>query len=200
VLRDDAIDDCVELCLGAAELDYAGDGQVEEGLQPGEGDDEVVEAHDDVDFVVDAADVVVDVGVEEGAGYDFEGQGHRCGGDVEGLAGLDFFCCRSGRGNDLAGVGGDALAVKGGRHDAALAHVEGLFGGDEAFAEGELHALDGALLGEAGALGDEDFADIVGLVDEHDGGVEDAVAGHIAVGLPQVFKEEDGAAHLYPRL
>ena len=46
----------------------------------------------------------------------------------------------SGAGDDLVSVGGDALAVEGGRGDVALAHVDGVVGGDEAFAEQDLHA------------------------------------------------------------
>ena len=67
-----------------------------------------------------------------------------------------------GAGDDLVSVGGDALAMEGGRGDAALAHVDGIVGGDEAFAEEDLHAADGALLDEAGGLGDEDLADVAG--------------------------------------
>ncbi len=61
---------------------------MEEGFDAGEGDEEVVEVHDGVDLVVDAADVVGDFGVEEGAGDDFEREGHHGGADVDGLVGL----------------------------------------------------------------------------------------------------------------
>ncbi len=72
MLRDEAVDYGVEARFGFAEFDDAGDGEMEEGLDAGEGNDEVVEMHDGVDFVVDSADVGGDVGVEERAGYDFE--------------------------------------------------------------------------------------------------------------------------------
>ena len=75
-LVDEAVDDGVEAGAGAAELRDAGDGEVEEGFDAREGDDEVVEAHDGVDFVVDGADVGGDFGVEEGAGDDLEREGH----------------------------------------------------------------------------------------------------------------------------
>ena len=45
---------------------------MEKVFEPGKGDDEVVEAHDGVDFIVDGADVGGDFGVEESAGDDFE--------------------------------------------------------------------------------------------------------------------------------
>jgi hypothetical protein len=56
-----------------------------------------------------------------------------------------------GAGDDLVAIGGDALAMEGGRGDAALADVDGVVGGDEAFAEEDLHAADGALFDEAEA-------------------------------------------------
>ena len=84
--------------------------------------------------------------------------------------------------------------MEGGCGDLALTHVDGIVGGDEAFAEEELHAADGALFDEAGGLGDEDLADVVGVVDEDDGCVEEAIAGDVAVGLEEVLEEEDGAA------
>ena len=64
VLGDEAVDDGVEAGFGFAEFHDAGDGEVEEGFDAGEGDDEVVEMHDGVDFIVDGADVGGDVGVE----------------------------------------------------------------------------------------------------------------------------------------
>ncbi len=196
----EAVDDLIERGLGAAEAGDAGDGEVEEALDGGEGDDEVVEVHDGVDFVVDAKDVGGDLGVEEGAGDDFEREAHGGGGDVEGGVGGDVAGGGEGGGDDLVGVGGDALAVEGGGGDAALAHVEGLIGGDEAFAEEDLHAADGALLDEGGGLGDEDFADVVGVVDEDDGSAEELVVADVAVGAVEVLEEEDGAAELDPGL
>ena len=94
MLADEAVDDGVEAGLRAAELDDAGDRQMQERLDAREGDDEVVEIHDGVDFVVDAADVGGDLGVEEGAGDDFERELHAGGGDVDGLAGLPAVALR----------------------------------------------------------------------------------------------------------
>src|SRR6266700_699362 len=112
----------------------------EEGLDAGEGDDEVVEVHDGVDFVVDGADVGRDVGVEERAGYDFEREGHAGGGDVEMLVRLPLVAVGLGDGDDLVSVGCDAVTMEGGSGDAALADVDGIFRGDEALAEQDLHA------------------------------------------------------------
>ena len=59
-------------------------------------------------------------------------------------------------------------------------HVDGVVGGDEAFAEEDLEADDGALADEGGGLVDEDLVDEVGVVDEDDGGAEEAVVGDAA--------------------
>ncbi len=200
VLADEAVDYGVEAGFGSAEFGEAGDGEVEEVFEAGEGDDEVVEAHDGVDFVVDGADVGGDFGVEEGAGYDLERERHAGGGDVDGLAGLPVVAVGGGDGDDLVGVGGDALAMEGGRGDAALADVDGIFGGDEAFAEEDLHAADGALFDEAVGVVDEDFSDVVGVVDEDDGRAHEAVVGDVAVGLEEVLEEADGVAEFDPGL
>src|SRR6266851_791809 len=92
------------------------------------------------------------------------------------------------------------LAVEGRGGDAALTHVDGVVGGDEAFAEEDLHAADGALLDEAGGLVDEDLADVVGIVDEDDGRAHEAVAGDVAVGPEEVLEEADGVAEFDPGL
>jgi hypothetical protein len=194
MLVDEAVDGGVEAALGAAKLHDAGDGEVEEGFDFREGDDEVVDAHDGVDFVVDAADVGGDLGVEEGAGDDFEGELHAGGGDVDGLTGLPLLALVDGTGYDLVSVGGDALAVEGGGRNATLTHVDGIVGGDEAFAEEDLHATDGALFDEGRGLIDEDLADVFGVVDEDDGCAHEAVVGDVAVGLQEMFEEEDGTA------
>ena len=196
--RDEAVDHGVEAGFGAAELYDAGDGEVQEGLDSRKGDEEVVEVHDGVDLVVDAADVGGDFGIEEGAGDDFERELHHGGGDVDVLAGVPCFALVRGAGYDLIAVGGDALAMEGGRSDFALTHVDGVVGGDEAFAEEDLHAADGALFDEAGGLGDEDLADVFGVVDEDDGGAEEAIVGDVAVGFEEVLEEEDWAAEFDP--
>jgi hypothetical protein len=68
-------------------------------------------------------------------------------------------------------------------------------GGDEAFAEQDLHAFLGAVFAEGGGFVDEDFADVVGFVEEDYMVEEDFVMGGAAVAA-QVFKELDGVAGL----
>ena len=133
----------VEARAGLAELDDAGDGPVEHRLELREGDEEVVEIHDGVDFVGDGENFGRDFGVEEGARDDAEAELHHGVGDVDGLAGVPTIARGCGAGDDLRGVACDALAVECRGGDAALAHVDGIVGGDEAFAEEDLHALGG---------------------------------------------------------
>ena len=64
-----------------------GMGRWRTSFEAGEGDEEVVEAHDGVDFVAHGEDVGGDFGVEEGAGDDVEGQLHHLVVDVDGLVG-----------------------------------------------------------------------------------------------------------------
>jgi hypothetical protein len=90
--------------------------------------------------------------------------------------------------------------MKGWRGDLALTHMDGVVGGDEAFAEKDLHAADGALFDEAGGLGDEDLADVFRVVDEDDGGAEESVVGDVAVGFEEVLEEEDRASEFDPGL
>ena len=114
------------------------------------------------------------------------------------LAGLPLVAVGCGDGDDLVSVGGDALTMEGGSGDAALTDVDGVFGGDEAFAEQDLHAADGALLDEVLGVGDEDLLDVAGVVEEDDGCAHETVVGDVAVGLEEVFEEPDGVAELDP--
>ncbi len=101
-------------------------------------------------------------------------------------------------GDNTASVGVDALAVEGRGGDLSLADVDGVVGGDEAFAEEDLHATYGALFDVAVGVVDEDVLDVAGVVDEDDGGAHEAVLGDGAVGLEEVLEEENGAAEFDP--
>src|ERR1700736_1949285 len=105
-----------------------------------------------------------------------------------------------GDGDDLVSVDGDALAVEGWSGDLALADVAGGVGGDEAFAEEELHASDGALLHVAVGVVDEDALDVARVVDEDDGRAHEFVLSDVAVGLEEMLEEEDRGAELDPGL
>src|SRR5262249_27890489 len=140
MLGDEAVNDGVEAGSGAAGSDDAGDGGMEEVLHGRGGGGGVGEGHGGGELGGDASGVVGDVGVEERTGDDLEREGHHGGGDVDGLPRLPLCGVVSGARDDLVGVCGDALAVEGGGDDAALADVDGVVGGDEAFAEQDLHA------------------------------------------------------------
>src|ERR1700694_3587950 len=105
-----------------------------------------------------------------------------------------------GDGDDLVSVGGDPLAVEGWSGDLALADVDGVVGGDEAFAEEDLHASDGALLHVAMGVVDEDVLDVARVVDEDDGSAHEFVLGDVAVGPEEMLEEEDRGAELDPGL
>ncbi len=94
------------------------------------------------------------------------------------------------------GVSGDALAMKGGRSDAALAHVEGAFAGDEAFAEQDLHAPLRALLDHLLRMVDQNLADEVGVIDEDDVLPPKLVVCDAAVGGGEMLEEQDGVGWL----
>ena len=171
---------------------------MEDALEAGEGYKKIIEAHDGVDFIADGEDVGGDFGVEEGAGDDVQAELHHLVGDVDGLAGGPAGGGFLGAGDDLIGVACDALAVEGGGDDAALLLVDGVVGGDEAFAEQDLHALEGALADEASGLGDEDLVDPVGVVHKNNGGAHEAVVGDRAEGVVEVLEEWDGFAEADP--
>ena len=196
MVGDDAVHHGVEPCARATEAREAGQRRMKIGLGERQRDEVVVEVHDDVDLVIDLEDVAGDVGVEEGAGDDLEGELHHLRADVDGLAGVPACAAQRGAlGHDI-GIGGDALAMEGRRGDAPLAHVEGALAGDEAFAEQDLHAALGALLDHLLRMVDQDFADEVGMVDEDDVLPAQLVVRDAAVGGGEVFEEQDGVRRL----
>ena len=75
----------------------------------------------------------------------------------------------SGEVDDLRGVALDALAMEGGRGDAASALVGFTVGGDEALAEEDFHALLGAVFAEGSGFVDEDFTQMSARLVKHDG-------------------------------
>ena len=168
--RDHGIDYGIEAGLGFAEARQHGDGDApaQQIFGAGHGDEVVVHLHDGVGFVVDGGDLGGDFGIEEGAGGDLKGKAHHLGGDVDWLAGLPFIAHGCRVFDDGGGVCLDALAMEGWRGDAAMALVGFAVGGDEAFAEQDLHALLGALFDEELRLVDEDFADVAGVVEQDD--------------------------------
>ncbi len=153
-------------------LDEGGEGQEREGQ----------EAHEGIDGGGDLEDLFAGlyVEVEETLAYDAQGEfehlgvevddgsGAPVGGDVGGVLADDF------------AVGGDALAEEGWLHEAALAHVERLFAGEEALTEDDLGALHDDAAGVFGRVLDEEVFDEIGMVELVDVAVEDFEVNKVA--------------------
>ena len=106
-------------------------------------------------------------------------------------------CVLSARGecDDLLPVALDALAMEGRCGDAACALMGFSVGGDQPFAEQNLHALLRAVFAEGSGLVDEDFADVGGII-EQDHVVEENAVVCGAAESAQVLEEQDGIARL----
>ncbi len=155
----------------------------------------VVEVHDDVHLVVDDVNLRRDLGIEERSRSDLQSQPHHFRGNVERLAGLPLRAEGVGTLDDLTRIALDALAMKGGRGDAASALVGLAVGGDEALAEQDLHALLRAVLAEGRGLVDEHFADVGRIVEKNDVAEEDAVMRGPAEAA-QVLEQQNRIARL----
>ncbi len=196
MLGDDAVNDRVESRPGAAEAREAGQRRIEICLGQRQRDEVVVEVHDDVDLVIDREHVAGHFGVEERARDDLEGELHHFRADIDGLAGVPA-CATQGStfGHDI-GISGDALAMKRRSGDAPLAHVEGALAGDEPFAKQDLHAALGALLDHLLRMVDQDFANELRMIDEHDVLPAELVVRDAAVGGGEMLEEQDGVRWL----
>ena len=68
----------------------------------------------------------------------------------------------------------------------------GAFGRDHAFAEEHLAALDSAFLDEVVILDDEQFANVVRMVEVDDVIPSDLIVSDVAVGVDEMLEERDG--------
>ena len=179
-LGDDAVDDGVQ-----AQEAVAGPAVGRRRQPQGQRDQataaggEVVHQHDE--RLADLAGPVGDVHVEEGAGGDAERELRHLGVNVAGFAVAPGIEHAPRQGNDRLGVGGDALAAKGGLHEAALAQPELAFAQEQAVAQpGDQHALS-EVLDEVAVAGGEDFLDAVGVADEGDAAGAHAQGEDVAI-------------------
>ena len=137
--------------------------------------------HHDLREAPHRLDLAADVGREHGAGDDVEGQRHHLGGDVERLrqrapARQRRLRCRP-HGVDERG---DALAVEGGRRDAALAPPELALAGEEPVAqERPQHAAQEMALAVVRVIGQQHVLDIFRLVDQEAVQEQDAIVDHV---------------------
>lgn len=120
------------------------------------------------------------VEVEETFADDAEGELEHVGVEVAGGAGLPGAGEAGGGVGDDDAVAGDAVAVEGGLGESALAHVEGLLAGEEAVAEDGAGALHDEVAMVVGAVGGEEVADEVGVIELVDVAAEGAVVDEVA--------------------
>ena len=184
----------VEMLACAAEPHQPRNGQMQKRLGSRQRDQEVVEPHDRVHFVVDNADVGRNVACEQRARHDFERELHHRGGYIELLSFAPALAHRGCTVDHRVGVGLDALAMECRCCDSALAHVELAFAGYQPFAEQDLHSLLRALFDEGRGLGDEDFADQIRIVDKDDVAAAEFVVRDVAVFAYKVLEQQDGIA------
>ena len=136
--------------------------------------------------LADRGGLRLDVDVEQRLADDRQRQAVHLARDVERRAVAPARrACAIGVADHQVAVAGDAIAVEGRLHQAALAQVHRAFAGQQPLAEQPLAALEAAALGEVAVVGDEDVANQPRLVDE-----EQLLAGHpvgadVAVGARQ---------------
>lgn len=146
----------------------AGQGQFGEQFSPGQNG--AVEAADgDVHGLADLMGLVFHHSAEQGAAGNDEGEAHHFGVHVNfwfvGQRLPTATGVQRGIGHDL-GIRIDALGMERGLHEAALAAMNFAFAGEKTFTENDLGALQRGALGEVGIAGDEDIANVVGIVDQ----------------------------------
>ena len=131
------------------------------------------------------------IGGKESAGHDVQREMHHVDGDVSLLAVTPTVAQSDGFPHHGIGVFRNALAMKRRLRHLPLQAVLCAFAGDHAFAQQHLCALDRALLDEVVVLHDQNFADVVGMIQENNVMPSDLVVGDIAVFFGQVLKQED---------
>jgi hypothetical protein len=178
-LLDDAVDDLRELANGTAGL------AIHFGGQPHGGHDEAAEVggvlEQDVEVFADLRGVALDVGAKKRFADDLEGEAHHGLVKVDSLIRLPGFEDARGAGGHGGGVIGDAGAVKGGLHHAALAEPEVAFTGEKAVTENVSIGAEDAALDEFFGVVHEDVFDVVGVEEEEGADVEEAETDDVAI-------------------
>ena len=152
---------------------------------------EVVEAHNAVDGVGEFVDFLAKIGGEQRARDDIQRKMHHVDGNVARLAITPSVTDAHRFADDHARVFRNALAVKGRLRDLPLRAMLCALRRDHAFAKKHLGALHRALLDEVVVLHDENFADVVRMVEEHDMVPADLVVGDVAVVVDEVLEEQN---------
>ena len=177
-LLDDAVDDLGELADGAPGL------KITARWEPLGSHDEAAKVsgvfEKDLEIFADLRGVMFDIGVEKSFADDPEGEAHHGIVEIDGLARLPGFEESRGAGGHGGGVMGDAVAVKGGLHHAALTEPEVTFAGEQAIAEDMPIGSEDAALDEFFGVVDEDVFDVVGVEEQEGTNVEETEADDVA--------------------
>jgi len=178
-LLDDAVDDLRELTNGAVGLEVAA------RREPLGSHDETAKVggvfEEDGEGFANLRGVAFDIGVEESFADHLKGEAHHGVVEVERLTGLPGFeeargACGHGR-----GVIGNAGAVKGGLHHAALTEPEIALAGEEAIAENVAVGTEDAALDEFARVIDKDVFDMIGVEEKERANVKEAEADDVTV-------------------
>ena len=180
-LADHGVDEGVELGLTFVDtlhgrerqaLDQGGEGQEGEGQEAHEG----IDCGGDLEYFFPR----LDVEVEEALAYDAQSQFEHLGVQVDDGSGAPVGGDGGGVVTDDFAIGGDALAEEGWLHEAALAHVQRLFAGEQALAEDDLGALHDDATGVFGSIFDEEVFDEIGMIELVDVAIEDFEVNEVA--------------------
>jgi hypothetical protein len=178
-LLDDAVDDLREFADGALGLKIA------TRWEPLGSHDEAAKVggvfEKDLEIFADLRRVMFDIGVEESFANDPEGEAHHGVVEIDGLARPPGFEELLGAGSHGGGVIGDAVAVKGGLHHAALAEPEITFAGEQAIAEDMPICAKDAALDEFLGVVDQNVFDLVGVEEQVGAYVKEPQADDVAV-------------------
>ena len=178
-LLDDAIDDASEI------TDRAFGSEIEGRGEPRGSHQEAAKVHGELEksleIFADFGSVALDVSVEERFADNAKSETHHGVVNVELLAVAPGAHELRGTIGHGGGVVGNAVAMKGRLHHAALAKPEFAFAGEQAIAEEETIGAQNAALNEFAGAVDDDVFDVVGVEEEVGAKVEEAQADDVAV-------------------
>jgi hypothetical protein len=178
-LLDDAVDDVGEIADGAFGLAIAA------RREPARSHKQAAKIHcvfeEDLEVLADLRGVALDIGVEESFADDLESETHHGIVKIDLLAVLPGVEETDGAIGHGGGVVGDAVAMKGWLHHAALTEPEIAFTGKEAVAEKVAIGAEDAAFDEFAGVVDDHVFDLVGMKEEVGAKVEEAEADNVAV-------------------
>jgi len=163
-LGDHAEDQFVEVFAAAPNATHQGQRQpLNEHGERKEGERE--KSHEGIDGGRDFVDFAFDIGIEEGFADDAKGEEEHVRADINERAVLPGGCGFESVEGDELGIRTDALAMEGGLCEAALAHVQRLFTGQQTVTEDHSGALHDQVAMVMRCIPDEHFVDQVGVIE-----------------------------------